>query len=545
MALSIIKIFGHQKRLFNRSLIAMFLFATTCGSVFGEEYLVSVKRFGAIADAHKTSSGVWFGTDNAKAINDCAAYCRKNGLTMFFPKGNYGVASTIWLTNPEKDGLKQASIAVLGSNKGAYFEQNTSVNICVLASFKAGKLISVPKWKGPNQNEPDLAPVIAISNGRQVSITGIGIQGNNKTDLICGLAIGNTSQLVSVRNCSLFNTYAGIVFPGLRPESDKSIVDGNNDLLVVEESTFDNAYNIVCAGSQPFACNYRNNAFHCSRSAFTGTLITSYYGYTEGSHKFSSNLFGTGHENPQQDSVYFDLSYNNVTIDSCCFETAVERELPEILVRVAPLGSKYRNDQFSFTNNIVNFVFVNKNPSKYRPIIDTLAGNRMIFQGNLFKIGTATRIKADGAIFIGNAFCLYGSHNLKIENEIQSLLGKPGNVLKGRYDFNHFIRLDSPVVISLPDGTRLSDVNDYKVIISENCFEITQEGKAKIDKARASQLKISYQANDADKIRFSSWGASSFMPPNGWQSRNLTMLANKLLGKDGQGQLIEKDMVFE
>ncbi len=531
--------------LINRCLFGLVFVTSVSGVVFGEEYLVSVKQYGAVPDAHKGAHGKWVGTDNAKAINACAAYCRKNGLTMFFPKGNYGVASTIWLTSPEQDKLRQASIAVLGSNTGAYLEQDTSVNICVLTNFKGGKLSKVPKWKGLAQDEPDIIPVMVISNGRQVSITGIGIQGNNKNDLICGLAIGNTSQLTSIRNCSFSNTYAGIVFPGLRPESDKSVIDGNNDLLVVEQSTFNNAYNIVCAGSQPFACNYRNSAFRCTSSVFTGTLITSYYGYTAGSHKFSCNLFGTGHENPQQDSVYFDLSYNNVTIDSCRFETAVEREIPEILVRAAPFGSQYRNDQFSFTNNIVNFGLVNKNPSKYRPIIDTLVGNRMIFQGNMFKIGTASRIKANGAIFIGNTFRLYGPHDLKIEQEDHKLEGSPGDVAPGRYDFNHFIRQDSQVAISLPDGQVLADVNDYKVVKEENCFEITKEGKTKIDKAKADHVRISYRANDADKIRFSSWGASGHMPPKGWQSENLTMLANKLLGKDDKGLVFEKELVFK
>jgi len=169
----------------------------------------------------------------------------------------------------------------------------------------------------------------------------------------------------------------------------------------------------------------------------------------------------------------------------------------------------------------------------------------MIFQGNMFMIGTASRIKANGAIFIGNTFRLYGPYDLKIDQEDHELEGLPGNVTPGKYDFNHFIRPDSQAVISLPDGQVLEDVNDYKVIKEENCFEITKEGRAKIDKAKTNHVKISYWANDADKIRFSSWGASSHMPPKGWQSENLTMLANKLLGKDGQGQVLEKELTFK
>jgi hypothetical protein len=111
-------------------LVAIMFFTAHCAAA---EYLVSVNDFGAVADAGKVD-GVWIGTDNAKAINACATYCRRKGLTMFIPKGNYGVASTVWLTNPAADGHKQASITVIGPNRGAFADQSDSAKICTVGA---------------------------------------------------------------------------------------------------------------------------------------------------------------------------------------------------------------------------------------------------------------------------------------------------------------------------------------------------------------------------------------------------------------------------
>jgi hypothetical protein len=524
------------------------------------EYLVNVKQFGAVADARKLGE-VWTGTDNSTAFNKCAEYCRAKGLTMFIPRGNYGVASTIWLVNPERDGSKQASLAVIGPNRGAFLDQSTSAKICVLKSFKPGRLIEVKKKHG-TAKEPDLIPVLAISNGRQVSIEGICIQGNNMTDLICGVAIGNMSQITSLKNCSIFDTFVGLVFPGIRPSEKGSIMDGNtpvdaneavkassviegnNDLLVVEQCTLYNAYNIVCAGTQPFACEYRNNNFHCIRSVFTGTLVTNFWRHSRGGHKFSSNLFCTRCDSKMEDTVYFDLMFNEVTIDSCHFETNCEDKIiPEVLLRAYPSGGiLFLPMRLAFTNNVVNFMFVNKNPTKYRPLIDTMVGNRMIFSGNIFAVSTAVRVKAYGAIFMGNIFRLAGPHNMDIVNDTHQLKGPAGNIAAGMYDFNHFIREDSPIAIRIPDGNTLKEGLDYEVVKRENAFRITPRGKKAIDDANAVRLLISYKANDAAKVRFEAWAGDKLNPPDGWLCKDLTMIANKFIGKTNDGQLFEDEL---
>ncbi len=528
-------------RIVFRAFLFVVVVLMTDVDVYGAGYLVDVTKFGAVADA-KRVDGVWVGTDNSKAINKCAAYCRANGLTMFFPKGNYGVGSTIWLTNPDEDGLKQASITVIGSNRGAYRGQSTCANICVLKSFKPGRIVEVRKKNGVTK-EPYIVPVLAISNARQAHIEGIGIQGSSKKDLICGIAIGNISKLTSIRYCDINNTYAGIVFPGLRPSANESVKEGNNDLLVVEQSTFDNAYNIVCAGTQPFSCEYRNSQFICTRSVFTGKLVTNFYGHSRGSHKFSSNLFGTGEDAVGQDTVYFDLHLNEITIDSCHFETGRSRNIPEVLVRQFPQGGAgTRRVRLSFTNNIVNFRNVDKNPSKHRPIIDTLTGNRIIFQGNNFSVGTAVRIKAYGAIFIGNVIRLNGPHDLQVNNEAQSLAGSAGNIKGGLYDFNHFIRSDSEVIVSLPNGKKLKKDVHYKVQKDMNAFGITEAGKAEIDAAKATHLLLSYRANDAAKVGFEAWGRNKFNAPYGWRSKDLTLIANKVIYKTDTGQVLESGL---
>ncbi len=508
--------------------------------------LVDVTRFGAKPDAKKTAAG-WVGTDNSKAINDCATHCRANNLTMYFPNGNYGVASTVWLTNPNIDNLRQASITVIGSNRGAFRGQSYSANICVLNNFKLGKVVEVRKKDGLVK-EPYIVPVLGISNGMQVHIEGIGIQGQNEKDLICGIAIGNISQMTSVKNCSICNTYAGIVFPGLRPSPDKSVVEGNNDLLVVEQCTFDNAYNIVCGGTQPFACVYRSNFFRGTKSVFTGKLITNEYGQTRGSHKFSSNLFGTGPGAKGEEVVYFDLLFNEVTIDNCHFEPGYKPATPQILIREYPKGGvSFFGFRLSFTNNMVNFANMSEGPDKYRPLFDTMVGNRMIIQGNHFQIGTATRLKAYGAVLIGNVFRLNGPHNLKIVDDKHPLVGSPGDIRRGLYDFNHFIRNDSDVTISLPNSsatgkTALKQGVDYRVNKDENAFEITKEGKKKIDKAKTNVVLISYNANDAAEVRFTAWGGNRLNPLHGWRSKDLTMIANKIVAKTDSGQFVEKEL---
>ena len=516
-----------------------------CGqSNAAESPFVSVEKFGAIADAALVN-GRWVGTDNSSAFNKCAAHCRKNGLTMLVPKGKYGVASTVWLTNPEIDGLKQASIAMVGSNKGAYLDQDTSANICVLSSFRAGVVVEVKKKNG-TAFEPDLIPVIGISNGRQVHIEGIGIQGANIEDLLCGIAIGKVTQMVSIRNCSLHRLFAGVVFPGIRPASNESVADGNNDLLVVELSTFDNAYNIVCAGTQPFACEYRSNRFAASRSIFTGTLMSNHWGHSRGSHKFSSNLFGSTKAKTEEPMVYFDLALNEVTIDSNHFEPGFEREIPEILLRAFPKGgSSGRTERIAFTNNIVNFMNVNKNPSKFRPLFDVMTGSPMIIQGNHFRVGTAVRIKAPSAVLIGNTFLLAGPHDLQISNEPHALLGPPGDVASGRYDLNHFIGRDSLVTIRLPSGDQLTKEKHYRVHPADNAFEITREGKAEIDRARTTELLLSYTADDSSQVGFRAWGGNAFNAPHGWNSQESLLFGNKAVYRAADGRLLEIKLVSQ
>jgi hypothetical protein len=519
-----------------------FLFFNQCFA----QYLVSVDRFGAAADAREIN-GVWIGTDNSTALNKCAAYCRGSGLTMFFPKGNYGVTSTVWLTNPDFDGLRQASLNVIGSNLGAYRGQYASVNICVLKGFKAGRIVEVKKSDGIVK-EPNIVPVLAISNGRQVQIQGLGIQGTNKNDLICGIAIGNISQMTSIKNCSIEDTYAGIVFPGLRSSPNESVNEGNNDLLVVEQSTFNNVYNIVCAGTQPFACEYRNNIFVCSRSAFTGTLITNYYGQSAGSHKFSSNLFGTGCDFLEHEVAYFDLLLNNVAIDNCHFETGCpQRQIPEILIRCFPKGGiSYQTSRLSFINNIVNFNNQYKYPSQDTPLFDTFIGNRMIVQGNNFNVATAARIKSNGGIFIGNAFRLVGApQNLEIKDEEHPVTTEDEKVRVGLYDFNHFIRSDSNVIASLPDGTMLREQEDYKVRKDLNVFEITTAGKNEIEKAKTTKVLVTYTANDASHIAFQAWDKNTLSPPNGWRSKDLVFIGNKIVGRTDSGDVVERELRIE
>jgi hypothetical protein len=510
--------------------------------VYGVEYLVDVTRFGAVADAKRVGL-TWVGTDNSKAFNKATAYARKNGMTIYVPKGNYGVASTVWLTNPGLDGLRQAALTIVGSNRGAFGNQEYSANICVLKGFKPGKMVRVKKRDGKEAEEPYLPSVLGISNGRQVHIEGIGILGGNQDDLICGVVIGNISQMTSIRFCSISNIYAGIVFPGIRPDPNESVIEGDNDLLVVEQSYLRNTYNIVCAGTQPFACEYRSSAFRCTKSVFTGKLITDEYGDSRGSHKFSSNLFGTGPDAKGQEVVYFDLAFNEITIDSCHFEPGYAPVTPQVLIREYPNGGvSKRSQHLAFTNNIINFRNMSENPDKYRPLFDTLIGNRMVIQGNNFMVGAATRIKAYGAVLIGNVFKLHGPHDLKIVDDKHLFVGSPGDIRRGLYDFNHFISKDSEVKISLPDGTLLKSEVDYEVKKDLNAFEITKAGKQKIDKAKSTHVLISYTANDASHIGFEAWGGNQLDPPHGWRSTDLTMIANKVIGKTDGGQFYESEL---
>jgi hypothetical protein len=527
--------------------VSGWLWLTLLGLFFGqtealaEKFIVDVTAYGAVADAKKVD-GRWVGTDNAAALNRCAAYCRAQGLTMFFPKGDYGVASTVWLTDPKSDGLRQAALSIICSNRGAYLDQHTSANICVLTNFSPGRTLDVKKEKG-TAREPVPVPVLAVSNGRQVHVEGLGIQGNNFRDLICGFAVGNVSQLTTLKNCSVFNLYAGVMFPGLRDTENESVREANNDLLVIEQSTFRNTYNIICAGTQPFSCEYRSSVFGCTRSVLTGTLITNLWGQSGGSHKFSSCLFGTGEYSKDEATVYFDLQHNAVTIDSCQFETNVKKEIPDVLIRRFPNGGVgMAASRFAFTNNIVNFTFVEKNPDKFRPLIDEMSGARMLFQSNTFRTGSAVRIKSDGGIFIGNIFYLGGEADLDVAADKHPLAGAKGDIQSGRYDFNHFIRKDSEPVFSLPGGQVLKRGTDYKIQLDENAFTITEEGKAKIDKEAADCVLIHYKANDASGVKLKAWGGDRFNPPDGWRSRNLTLIANKVVYKTDTGASAEAEL---
>jgi len=159
----------------------------------------------------------------------------------------------------------------------------------------------------------------------------------------------------------------------------------------------------------------------------------------------------------------------------------------------------------------------------------------MIIHGNCFQVTTATRIKANGAIFIGNTFLLMGGYNLSVVDDAHQLGGTAGNIAAGRYDFNHFIRKDSSVSISLPNGVRLKEDADYKLHKGQNTFEITKAGKIKIDAAKVTRLSITYKTNDAAGIGFKAWGENRFNPPHGWLSENLTMISNKVRGKTDAG----------
>ena len=521
-------------------LLTVFTFAEGTFSV--EEHFASVRKFGAVADAKRVGE-TYIGTNNAEAFNKCAAYCRKNGLTMFIPKGNYGVASTVWLTNPDLDGLKQAAVSMEGSNRGAFAQQEYSANICVLKDFRAGSILKVEKKDGRTVEEPHFVPVLGISNGRQVHIQGVGILAGRLDGYICGIAIGNISQMTSIKNCSLYGMQAGIVFPGIRSPKDKNVIEGNNDLLVVEQTYFRNKYCIVCAGTQPFACEYRNNNMSCTNSIFTGMLITNEHRQTRGSHKFSSNLFTTTKEAKGRDTVYFDLAANKVTIDSCHFETSYERQIPEIILRQNSLGGvSKRSEEIAFTNNIVNFRMVNANPIQYRPLFDVMTGAPMIIQGNSFSIATAMRLKLNGAILIGNSFILYGPHDLLVDGERHRLAESADDIQVGKYDMNHIIRSESLLKVALPDGTRLKEGKDYKLDKAENAFEITENGKKVMGAAKTTTVLLSYRANDASHVKFEAWGRNVFNPPHAFRSSNLTLISNKLIYKDNTGKTHEKTL---
>ena len=503
--------------------------------------LVSVVKFGATADARKVGD-VWLCSDNSDAINKCASYCRARGLTMFFPKGNYGVASTIWLTNPDADGLRQASLTVVGSNLGAYRGQSTSSNICVLKDFKPGRIVDIRK-KDKSVKEPYLVPVVAISNGRQVHIKGIGIQGGRMSDYISGVAIGNISVLVSLENVSICHIFAGLVFPGIKSSPETHAREGDNALIVVEQSTFDNYYNIVCAGTQSFACEYRSNKLACVRSIFTGTLITNEYRQTRGSHKFSSNLFGTLKATPEESVVYFDLSVNEITIDNCHFESGWLRKVPEVIVRSAATGRPTKRiERLNFTNNMVNLSNHYDMPTRENPLIDIFSGNRAIFQGNSFNVAMPLRIKAKGALFIGNSIRLRGQDNFKVSFERHTLSGKTGNITGGWYGLNHFARKNSAIKLTLPSGTVLKENVEYSFDYDKNAFNILPRGKETIAKAQVSFVMAEYQANNSGRMQFEAWGANTFNPPYGWKSRNLSLIGNKIIGKDDKGNYFEKEL---
>ena len=119
--------------------------------------------------------------------------------------------------------------------------------------------------------------------------------------------------------------------------------------------------------------------------------------------------------------------------------------------------------------------------------------------------------------------------------DAHQLGGSVGNIAAGRYDFNHFIRKDFSVSISLPSGVRLKEDVDYKLHKGKNTFEITNTGKTKIDTARVTCLSITYKANDAAGIGFKAWGENRFNPHHGWLSENLTMISNKVRGKTDTG----------
>lgn len=525
------------------SLLISFSFILTQGFLAAsEEHLVSVLRFGAVADAKRVGE-TYIGTDNATAFNKCAAYCRKNGLTMLVPKGNYGVAATVWLTNPEIDGIKQASLTVIGSNRGAYMSQEYSANICVLKDFQPGRTVQIKKVDGRTVEEPYLVPVLGISNGRQVNIEGIGILCRRVDDYICGIAIGNITVMTSIRNCSIFGTYAGVVFPGIRPKATENVTEGNNDLLVIEQSSLYNKYNIVCAGTQPYACEYRNNRMVCANSIFTGKLITCEYGHSRGSHKFSSNLFGTFEHTPEQDTVYFDLDLNEMAIDSCHFESGWTRKKAEVVLRCQPQGGfPNYTGYLSFSNNIVTLSSEYENQSKYTPLIDVFSGGRPIFLANHITTASPIRIKADGAVFIANSFQLRAPNDKEIEDDPHFLLGKPGDIEKGYYDLNHFIQQGADIQFKVDSKTSLKKGQHYKIDYGRNAFEITDKGKEIIDKVKTNRLLLSYKVNDAAGIQFQAWGGSKLNPPHGWKSKNLTFIDNKVTYLDNQGRRMQKDL---
>jgi hypothetical protein len=522
--------------------VLLILYSAALSPQPAAEFYVNVQKFGAKADARQVDD-IWVGTDNAATFNACAAYCRKNGLTMYIPRGNYGVASTVWLTNPDLDGIRQAPMSVRGSNQGAYSRQEYSANICALKNFKAGSLVSVRKKGGRVVQEPDLVPILGISNGRQVHVEGIGILGGDYQALICGAAIGNISQMTSFRYCSFYGTYAGVVFPGIRPAAGESVIEGNNDLLVVEQCYLRNVYNIVCAGTEPYNCEYRNNTMQCLQSVFSGNLITSESGYSGGSHRFSTNLFATFEHSPERDTVYFDLSVNALIVDAGHFETGWIRKNAEVLLRANPEGKAgKRSERIIFTNNLVNLASSYENPDKYKPLFDTWAGSRMLLQGNHIKIRTPFRLKADGAVLIGNCFECLGPNNQGIQKEKHFLLGSSGKIQSGLYDINHFIRKQSDLEISLPDGTVLKKGQDFRLYPEKNAFEITEKGKEVIDRAKTNLVLLSYTANDAAGIHFQSWGGNQQTSPHGWKSRNITLIGNKVVYKTDDGIGAEREL---
>jgi hypothetical protein len=503
------------------------------------DHIVSIEEFGAVADA-KVVSNIWRGTDNAPAINACAAYCREYNLTMLIPTGRYGVASTVWLTNPEIDGHLQSPLTVIGSSRSSFLDQTDQQSvICVLGNFAAGHDVIVTKSDGSKVAEPDIVPVLGIKNGRQVHVQGITVIGNNYEDYLCAAGIGNVCQVTTFENCSFIRLYAGIVFPCFRdPAQYNNVKDANNDLLVVEQSTLRNKYNIVCAATQPFSCEYRNSSFECYKSILTGTLITSYNKLTRGSHKFSSNLLCSRAENGYEDEVaiYFDLSLQDITIDSNHFETCQPKTVGETVIRCYPRGGFLCNVQrIAVTNNYFNLNFITT-ASPDAPLIDTLACNPMLVQGNTFQIRAAAWIKAYGAVFIGNSFNLSGAVcSSAIAEKNFGLSRTAGSVAVGPYSLTHRVENPSSVVLTCNSRRNvLLPGVDFKVNANGNLntFTLTSTGKTKVEKWGASALDAEYIANDSGGILFKNFNPATFQ----WSSGQLTLIGNKLFGKNSTGK---------
>jgi hypothetical protein len=187
-------------------------------------------------------------------------------------------------------------------------------------------------------------------------------------------------------------------------------------------------------------------------------------------------------------------------------------------------------------------IFVKRNPSKLQPLFDVMTGSPMIIQGNHFRVATAVRIKAPGAVLIGNAFHLGGPYKLAVDDERYTMAGDPGNIVPGRYDFSHFIRPDSGAIIRAASGTTLTRGEHYHVLPVENAFEITAVGKKELDRSGTADLLVSYTANDAGHVGFQAWGENGFNPPGGWRSRELTLLANKIVFRAPDGEWREAEL---